>query len=192
MKKEKGQETSNVVDHNAWFCFRREKRTVTELPDGREVLIGGQFSRPGGCPCCHGEVYTFNDVVVLMPNREGILHIWSYPKAEFPPVFDHAAVYIPSLEEIWIIGGRRKEVKEEETLVFALRLQDWSIRKIVTHGPTPRGGLWRVSAVLQSEGVIDVKGQISKSICSGLSRATPNTKTFFLNVVTREWDWKRN
>jgi len=89
---------SDVADDD-WFdsstwTFVRSDRTITQLPEGREVLIAGR-NHGYSCRCCGGTNY--NDVVVLLPDRAGIQHIWSYPKNVFPQVSRHAAVHIPSL-----------------------------------------------------------------------------------------------
>jgi len=169
----------DVFKRDSIWCFDRFGRTVTELPDGREVIIAGEHEDFGDDNFC-----VYNDVVVLLPQRAGIAHIWSYPEDVFPPTDNHAAVHLPKLNEIWIIGGYSGRACEEgKTLVFSLNLQDWSIREIETQGTAPQGYLWKFAATQHGNTITCTGGKIRPK----RGNFIPNNKTFILNVDTHEW-----
>lgn len=53
-------------ERGAVFCFHRFGRTVTELPDGRIVLIGGEHE-----DFYDNDFFIYNDVVVIHGHSDG-------------------------------------------------------------------------------------------------------------------------
>jgi hypothetical protein len=78
------------------WCFDRFGRTITELPDGRFVEIGGEHEDSYDPDFC-----IYNDVVVHQ--GDGTFQILGYPRHVFPPTDFHTATLVGG--DIYIIGG---------------------------------------------------------------------------------------
>jgi hypothetical protein len=158
------------------WCFDRFGGTVTKLPDGRFVHIGGEhedFYDPDFC--------IYNDVVVIatpplsnpatssmpeddIPDGCGVppsrvialedITIYGYPLDVFPPTDFHTSTYVcdprSGKEFIYIIGGLGYEssASRNQTDVYRLDLSDFSIRRLETFGAKPSGGTHRHNAEL--------------------------------------------
>jgi len=112
------------------WCFDRLGQSRTHLPDGREILIGGE----------HEDSYDpdfriYNDVVALLP--DGGVEIYGYPRTVFPPTDFHSASLIDG--QIVIIGclGYPEDRRPDECPVFSLDPQTFQIRPVKTAGIAP-------------------------------------------------------
>lgn len=114
------------------WCYERFGSTITPLGDGRFVQIGGEHEDHYDPDFC-----IYNDVVVHEGN--GKLTIYGYPKEIFPPTDFHSATLIG--DEIYIIGclGYDRPDPPNQTPVYKLNLNDWSISKVLTTGKPPAG-----------------------------------------------------
>lgn len=105
------------------WSFQRMGQSCTLLPDGRAVLIGGEFDDfydPNFC--------IFNDVVVKHP--DGKIEIFGYPSHIFPPTDFHTATLIG--DEIFIIGsmGYFDQRCYEQTPIFKLNIHTFKIERV--------------------------------------------------------------
>lgn len=112
------------------WCFTRFGRTVTQLPFGELLYVGGEhedFYDPDFC--------IYNDVVV--EDASGNIAIHGYPKDVFPPTDFHTATLVGT--QLWLIGslGYADLRREGETQV--LRLDTYSMRMtpVITDGDGP-------------------------------------------------------
>lgn len=108
----------------------RRNVTLTCLPDGRLVFIGGWNEDP----CCPVDA-VYNDIVVIDPSGE--VAIFGYPEDCFPPMRDHTATLVG--HEIVIIGSDDSPLKRtlQSDVVYALNLHDYSMRRVETRGDIP-------------------------------------------------------
>jgi hypothetical protein len=131
-------DTPSCGDGAVW-CFQRFGRTLTALPDGRYVEIGGEhedFYDPDFC--------IYNDVVVY--DGAGEFTLYGYPAAVFPPTDFHTATLVG--DSIYLIGslGYAGQRRYGETPVYRVSWQSWQIERVETHGRSP-GWISRHTAV---------------------------------------------
>ena len=139
-----GDETKTPQNYfgNPIWCFDRFGHSLTELPDGTFVQIGGE----------HEDYYDpdfmiYNDVVVHHPNstaKSPKFDIYGYPENVFRPTDFHTATYVPEHQAIYIIGNNGYIKEEEkamiergETPVYRLDVGTWSVRAVTTQGEGP-------------------------------------------------------
>ncbi len=134
----------SALEAGAGWCFYRNGRSGTTLPDGRQVLIGGEhedFYDP--------DFFIYNDVVVFHPN--GAIDIFGYPREVFPPTDFHSATLVE--DRILIIGcvGYPDQRRPGETPVFCLDLKTFAIHPFATVGWAP-SWLHRHTAEVSDDG----------------------------------------
>ncbi|BCM93046.1 hypothetical protein IAD21_04933 [Abditibacteriota bacterium] len=122
------------------WCHHRFCISLTELPDGRFIEIGGEhedFYDP--------DFYIYNDVIVYYPDKT--LDIWGYPAEVFPPTDGHTATLVDDF--IYIIGciGYPEQRVVGYTPVYRLNTQTFVIEKVETSGENP-GWIFNHKAVL--------------------------------------------
>ncbi len=112
------------------WSFNRFGRTVTPLPDGRLILIGGEHEDH-----YHPNFCIYSDVTVL--DGRGRVEHFIYPDDMFPPIDHHAATVMG--DSIWIIGalGYPERRRDGATQVLRLDLNDFSIQPVETTGEMP-------------------------------------------------------
>lgn len=116
--------TDNPVRAPLWG-MQRMGQSSTLLPDGREILIGGEYEDGYDPQFC-----IYNDVIVKHPN--GHCDIYGYPKHIFPPTDFHTATLVD--DTIWIIGsmGYGDERQYSQTQVCQLNTTTYEITKLAT------------------------------------------------------------
>lgn len=129
------------------WSAHRFGQSLTKLPDGRWVEIGG----------LHNDAHDtalFNDVIVT---EKGEPKLFRYPESVFPPVYSHAAVLVE--DSIHIIGGKPwdKPSSDYETLVYRLDLSTMAIERVEIEGPSP-GLIHEHGAWLAAPGLIQLFG----------------------------------
>lgn len=124
------------------WCFDRFGHSLTKLPDGTFVQIGGEHE-DGYDP----DFMIYNDVVVHHPDstpEAPKYDIYGYPEDVFRPTDFHSATYVPRHNAIYIIGNNgysgeedQKIQKRGETPVYRVEVGTWKIEKVVTGGGGP-------------------------------------------------------
>jgi hypothetical protein len=171
----------SASDAGPGWCFDRFGQSSTQLPDGRNVLIGGEHE-----DFYDSDFYIYNDVVVLHP--DGRIDIFGYPRDVFPPTDFHSATLAGN--RIVIIGslGYPEHRQPGTTPVAVLDLETFAISKMITVG-VPPGWLHRHDAVLSEDGA-------SILIRKGLLDRRDGDGTFVENIDDwrlrhKDWSWER-
>lgn len=165
-------------DESPAWCFDRFGQSLTELPDGRKILIAGE----------HEDFYDpdfniYNDVVVMYP--DGRVDIYGYPYELFPPTDFHSATLVGN--EIILIGtlGYRDSRRSGETQVLSLNTDSLAIRRLQPQG-TPPGWIYKHEARLDA-------GSSSITISGGMidhgakQPALENLDDWKLDLLGLEW-----
>lgn len=112
------------------WSAQRFGQSVTLLPDGRIVQIGGEHEDSYDPDFC-----IYNDVFVHHP--DGRIEVFGYPEDVFPPTDFHSATRVGGT--IWVIGGLGYGAARRigETPVHRLDLATWRFDRVATTGPAP-------------------------------------------------------
>lgn len=112
------------------WCAQRFGQSLTRLPDGRIIQIGGEHEDFYASDFC-----IYNDAFVHHP--DGRIDIFCYPESVFPPTDFHTATLIG--DSIYIIGGLgyRGSRRFGETLVYRLDTNTLAIHPVATGGDPP-------------------------------------------------------
>jgi len=118
------------VDAGPAWCFERFGRTKTTLPDGRVLLIGGEYE-----DSYMPDFYIYNDVVVIHP--DGRTELFGYDPAYFPPTDFHSATLVG--DRVLLVGnlGYEHGRMPGTTQLCALDIGTLAITPIETHGEGP-------------------------------------------------------
>jgi hypothetical protein len=163
------------------WCAQRFGQSMTRLPDGRIVQIGGEHEDGYDPDFC-----IYNDVFVHAP--DGSITIHGYPEDVFPPTDFHSATLVG--DAIVIIGslGYPEARKYGETPVYRLDTRSWRIERMATRGDAP-GWLHRHRALLVAPTEIRVSGGQVLTLEGGKQKTTDNASVHVLD--TRRWTWTR-
>ncbi len=114
----------------AVWCNQRFGKSMTFLPDGRIIEIGGEHE-----DFYDRDFHIYNDVFVHHGN--GRFEIYGYPKTVFPSTDFHTATLVGG--HIYIIGGLGypQERKPGTTPVYRLNIKTLVIEKVQTTGDNP-------------------------------------------------------
>jgi ankyrin repeat protein len=160
------------------FCAQRFGQSVTFLPDGRIVEIGGEhedFYDPDFC--------IYNDVFVHAP--DGAITIFGYPEVVFPPTDFHTATLLD--DHIYTIGslGYLRARRPGVTPVYRLDLHSFRMEVVTTRGDAP-GWIHGHRAIL-SGSEIRVSGGMVAVVLDGRSDLAENSNTFVLDLASMIW-----
>jgi len=167
------------IDDGASWCFDRMGQSVTELPDGRKIYIGGEHEDH-----YDPDFYIYNDVVV--ENTDGSIDIYSYPKDDFPPTDFHSTTFTDN--KIIIIGslGYSDDRIVGHTQLYQLDTTSFEIHNVNATGHSPG---WihdhEASLELGSKHIIVKKGKVD------LGKDYPlreNIDDWELDI--NEWQWR--
>jgi len=125
------------------WCFDRFGQSRSELSNGLVVYIAGEHEDGYDPDFC-----IYNDVVVhdtTKPFGPDAITIYGYPVDVFPPTDNHTSTLYTDdngKEWIMIVGGQGYgqaglDPHENETTVYRLDLEDFSISKVDTKGTQP-------------------------------------------------------
>ncbi|WP_414542068.1 ankyrin repeat domain-containing protein [Nostoc sp. CCY0012] len=170
---------TNLYSPPPVWCFDRFGRTITQLPDGRIVEIGGEhedYYDPDFC--------IYNDVVVYQ--GDGSFQILGYPKDIFPPTDFHSATLVG--EYIYIIGsvGYRGERIYNHTPVYRLHTDTFKIEKVKTSGGNP-GWISRHKAYYQEPAKICITGGKFFDINNQEPQLVDNLSNYTLDLTNLYW-----
>ena len=166
-----------TCQRDAVWCFTRFGHSLTQLPDGRYVEIGGEHEDHYDPDFC-----IYNDVVVHHGN--GTFDIFGYPEDVFPPTDFHSATLVRP--HIYIIGNLSYpwHRRPGKTPVYRLDCDTWSIEAVPCTGRGP-GWIHNHKAELVGGHQIRIRGGL---LDVGTSRdLVENTKGFLLDLTTHEW-----
>jgi len=117
-------------DRDPVWCAQRFGQSLTLLPDGRAVQIGGE----------HEDFYDhdfciYNDVFVHHPDKS--LVIYGYPEAVFPPTDFHTATLVGDF--IYVIGslGYQGSRQFGTTPVYRLHIHTFQLERVEVNGEAP-------------------------------------------------------
>jgi ankyrin repeat protein len=173
-----GQNYEPPYDRPVW-CFARFGQSLTRLPSGQFVEIGGEhedFYDPDFC--------IYNDVVVH--DGRGGFRIFGYPQEIFPPTDFHTATWLDGA--LYIIGslGYLDARRPGETPVFRLNCETWRMEPVPSCGQVP-GWIHSHQARAESDGTILIWGG---KIWDGQD-LVDNQETFCFDPRTGQWTEKR-
>lgn len=166
------------VNEPVW-CARRFGQSLTPLPDGRVVQIGGEHEDSYDPDFC-----IYNDVFIHEPN--GSICIYGYPEAVFPPTDFHTATLVGDF--IYVIGCLGYGGTREQGAASVYRLDTRSLRmeRLETSGEGP-GWIYKHRASLVDPGVIRVWGGVRADLQTGRESHNPNSDAFLLDLDRLRW-----
>jgi hypothetical protein len=171
-----GYEGAHICDssnttHPVW-CANRFGQSLTRLPHGRFIQIGGEHEDSYDEDFC-----IYNDVFVHYSS--GAIEIFGYPRDMFPPTDFHSATLIGNY--IYIIGslGYSGTRRFHQTPVGRLDTDTFSIEQLRTSGPAP-GWIYGHSATQTSAHDIRLRVAPSRLMRAG-------AKTIFRTIKCSSW-----
>jgi hypothetical protein len=165
---------SENFDDPIW-CFDRFGQSLTELPDGRIIEIGGEHEDSYDPDFC-----IYNDVVVH--DGQGNFQIFGYPQAVFPPTDFHTATLVG--DYIYIIGrlGYYQSRNYHQTPVYRLDCRNYQIEPVVTTNSP--GWIYKHRAEYLESGVIVISG----GSIEDAKESRKNSVEYQLNLKNLVWD----
>ncbi|WP_197994962.1 ankyrin repeat domain-containing protein [Gimesia panareensis] len=163
------------------WSFDRFGSSLTRLPDGRYVQVGGEHE-----DYYDPDFYIYNDVVIH--DGQGNFEIYGYPKAVLPPTDFHSENLVK--DEIYLIGGLGypHQRVENETPVYRLKTGTWKIEKVPTTGTKPGWISRHRSYYDPKRNVIRIEGgQHEIRSRNRESKLADNTDSYELNLATLHW-----
>jgi len=178
----------SAYDSSACWTFDRLGKSVTFMPDGREIHIAGEhedFYDP--------DFYIYNDVVVVNPDES--IEFYNYPKELFLPTDFHSATLVD--DKIVIIGnlGYSDNIEIGKTQIMLLDTNSYVLSEIEVKGLQP-GWIHQHLAVLSGDkkSIIISKGEIWYADDKPLLE---NINEWKLDLTTWQWEqltdkqWRR-
>lgn len=160
------------------WCAKRFGQSLTLLPDGRAVSIGGEHEDHYDPDFC-----IYNDVFVHEP--DGTIRILSYLEAVFPPTDFHTATLVDNT--IYIIGALGYgKVRSYQTPVYCLDISTWKIEKVEPTGQSP-GWIYGHRAMLVSATEILVRGGTVVKSVGGKDTHSENALEHILDLGSMRW-----
>lgn len=159
------------------WCNDRFGASLTELPDGRFVQIGGEhedFYDPDFC--------IYNDVIVF--DGIGNFQIYGYSRDVFPPTDFHSATLVG--EHIYIVGSLSYPAKRifGSTPVYRLNTKNFEIVKIETSGADP-GWISNHLATFDTES--NSIRLFAGNVHENRSTIKANDESYLLNLSSHTW-----
>ncbi len=165
--------------HPVW-CAQRFGQSITTMPDGRIIQIGGEHEDYYDADFC-----IYNDIFVHHPT--GAIEFFGYPEAVFPPTDFHTATLIGD-RVIWIIGSLGYLGKRHygETPVYRLDTESYQIERIKIAGKCP-GWIYGHAAIALAGGKIQISGGEIVSLSGDTELHARNDQYFVLDTEQSAW-----
>jgi ankyrin repeat protein len=165
--------------HSAVWCAMRFGQSITLLPDGRIILVGGEhedYYDPDSC--------IYNDVFVH--GGDGSISIFGYAEEVFPPTDFHTATLVAG--GIYLVGslGYVGARAYGTTPVYRLDVESLRIERLDVGGEAP-GWIYEHRADLVGPNRIRVSGGKVVRSSGGQEIHAENTGTSILDVDRRLW-----
>lgn len=161
------------------WCAERFGQSLTRLPDGRAVQIGGE----------HEDAYMpdfciYNDVFVH--DRDGSIAIYGYPEAVFPPTDFHTATLVG--DAIYVIGslGYHGTRRYGETPVYRLDGPTLEMNRLHPTGDAP-GWIYKHRAIAVAGNGIRVWGGVIATGTADVESNEPNLDACVLELDPLRW-----
>lgn len=163
------------------WCAQRFGQSLTRLPNGSIVQIGGEHEDHYDEDFC-----IYADVFVHEP--DGSIGIYLYPEDDFPPTDFHTATL--SGEYIYIIGsvGYQGQRQYGTTPIYRMHADTFRIEPVHASGDAP-GWIGRHRAVALSAHQIRISGGKVMAFEAGEETYVENPDSFILDL--RELRWSR-
>lgn len=161
------------------WCARRFGQSLTFLPDGRVIQIGGEHEDFYDADFC-----IYNDVFVH--ETDGSITIYGYPESVFPPTDFHTATLLG--EYIYVIGslGYQEQRQFAVTLLYRLHIHTLRMEPLDTQGEGP-GAIYKHRASVVSPREIRVWGGKIMTTDADEEKHEDNHKAFVLDVEKLVW-----
>lgn len=161
------------------WCAQRYGQSLTLLPDGRAVQIGGEHEDFYDSDFC-----IYNDVFVHGP--DGSIAVYGYPESVFPPTDFHTATLVG--DSIYVIGslGYPGARRYGETPVYRLDLRTLRMEGLHPSGEAP-GWIYRHRAAAVAPHEIRVWGGTILTGSSGEESQEQNRGSFVLDLERLRW-----
>jgi ankyrin repeat protein len=162
----------------AVFSAQRFGQSITLLPDGRVVQIGGEHEDSYDPDFC-----IYNDVFVH--GLDGRIAIYGYPESVFPPTDFHTATLVEN--HVYVIGsfGYPGARRPGFTPVYRIDLGSFRIEPVVAVGEVP--GWIHKHRATRSGGTIRVWGGHVITVVDGRERCDDNLQAFILHLGDMTW-----
>jgi hypothetical protein len=166
-------------DASPVWCAMRFGQSITLLPDGRIVQIGGEHEDHYDPDFC-----IYNDVFVH--SGDGSIAIFGYPEAVFPPTDFHTATLVDGA--IYVMGslGYQGTRRYGQTPVHRLDVAKLRMERLDTSGEAP-GWIYGHRAVLVAPSEIRVSGGKVVTTNGAEEVHTENARTFVLDIERLLW-----
>jgi len=160
------------------WCYSRFGQSITRLPNGSIVEIGGEHEDSYDADFC-----IYNDVVVH--DGRGGFTVFGYPREVFPPTDFHTATYHQGA--IYLVGGLgyAGERAPGPTPVYRLDCATFAIARIAASGPDP-GWVQRHRARLDGDDLVVTGGQ-ALTREAGAEAWVKNDRVVALDLRTMRW-----
>ena len=161
------------------WCAQRFGQSLTFLPDGCIVQIGGEHEDHYDPDFC-----IYSDVFVHDP--AGGITIYGYPETVFPPTDFHTATLVDNF--IYIIGslGYSGARHYGTTPVYRLDVNTFQMERLETTGRGP-GWIYNYRAALLNSQQLQITGGIVVRNTDGRGTHFENTVAFTLDIEKRVW-----
>ena len=162
----------------AIWCGSRFGQSLTLLPDGRYVEIGGEHEDSYDEDFC-----IYNDVIVY-GRSGGTFDIFGYPEDVFPPTDFHTATFWAPY--IYVIGnlGYQPSRRPGETPVYRLNCETWRMEKVQCAGDEP-GWIHRHRAKLVGGDKIRITG--GSLIAANQDDLVEDSGSYLLDLNSFRW-----
>jgi ankyrin repeat protein len=169
---------TDEINSPVW-CAQRFGQSITLLPDGRIVQIGGEHEDSYDQDFC-----IYNDVFVHEP--DGTIHIFGYPESIFPPTDFHTATLAG--EHIYIIGSLGYQGTREygQTPVFRLNTRTFRIEPVNARGEVP-GWIYQHRATQPAVHEIRILGGTIATWNGSREMLTKNERSFIFDTKRSIW-----
>jgi ankyrin repeat protein len=160
------------------WCAERFGQSITFLPDGRIVQIGGEHEDSYMSDFC-----IYKDVFLHHP--DGSIQIFGYPESVFPPTDFHTATLIGDC--IYIIGsvGYSGARQYGTTPVYRLHTKTFHIEQVTCRGEAP-GWIYRHRALQANAHEIRIHG--GEIVTGGKKEIhAHNERSFVLDTKRLAW-----